>query len=227
MRDTTGEIDGIAVVAFDVTELVRARREAEEASRTKDEFLAMLGHELRNPLAPILTALQLMRVRAGSALEAERTVIERQMRHLVRLVDDLLDVSRIARGKIELRRERLVLADAVAKAIEMASPLLEERSHALAVDVPRDLVVDGDPERLAQVVANLLTNAAKYTEAGGRVAISRRGGPTATSSSASATAASASTPRCCRRSSRCSRRSARAWSARRAVSVSAWRSCAT
>jgi len=174
MRDTTGEIDGIAVVAFDVTELVRARREAEEASRTKDEFLAMLGHELRNPLAPILTALQLMRVRAGSVLEAERTVIERQIRHLVRLVDDLLDVSRIARGKIELRRERVVLADAVAKAIEMASPLLEERSHALAVDVPRDLVVDGDPARLAQVVANLLTNAAKYTEAGGRVAIRGR-----------------------------------------------------
>ena len=122
---------GIAVVAFDVTELVSARREAEGASRTKDEFLAMLGHELRNPLAPILTALQLMRLRGGTALEHERTVIERQTRHLVRLVDDLLDVSRIARGKIELRRERMELADGVAKAIEMASPLLEERNHQL------------------------------------------------------------------------------------------------
>ena len=174
LRDATGEIDGIAAVAFEVSELARARREAEEASRAKDEFLAMLGHELRNPLAPILTALQLMRLRAGSALENERTVIERQTRHLVRLVDDLLDVSRIARGKIELRRERLHLADAVAKGIEMASPLLEERSHALAVDVPRDMVVDGDPARLAQVVANLLTNAAKYTEAGGRVSVRAR-----------------------------------------------------
>ena len=171
MRDTTQRIDGIAVVAFEVSELVRARREAESASRTKDEFLAMLGHELRNPLAPILTALQLMRLRAGTALENERIVIERQTRHLVRLVDDLLDVSRIARGKIELRKERIALADAVAKGIEMASPLLEERSHTLAVDVPSDLIVDADPARLAQVVANLLTNAAKYTEAGGRVSI--------------------------------------------------------
>ena len=107
MRDATGEVDGIAVVAFEVTELARARREAEVANRTKDEFLAMLGHELRNPLAPILTALQLMRLRGGATLEQERTVIERQARHLVRLVDDLLDVSRIARGKIELRRERV------------------------------------------------------------------------------------------------------------------------
>ena len=171
MRNAVNDIDGIAVVAFDVTELVSARREAEGASRTKDEFLAMLGHELRNPLAPILTALQLMRLRGGTALEHERTVIERQTRHLVRLVDDLLDVSRIARGKIELRRERMELADGVAKAIEMASPLLEERNHQLEVDVSRGLMLDADPARLAQIVANLLTNAAKYTEAGGRISI--------------------------------------------------------
>ena len=169
MRDTTGRIDGIAVVAFDVTDLVRARREAELANRTKDEFLAMLGHELRNPLAPMRTALQLMRLRGGNALERERTVIERQTQHLVRLVDDLLDVSRIARGKIDLRREHVDLADAVAKAIEMASPLLEERQHDLSIDVPRGLELDADPARLAQVIANLLTNAAKYTESGGRV----------------------------------------------------------
>ena len=171
MRDVTQQIDGIAVVVFEVSELVRARRDAESASRTKDEFLAMLGHELRNPLAPILTALQLMRLRGGSALEHERTVIERQTRHLVRLVDDLLDVSRIARGKIELRRERIDVADAVAKAIEMASPLLEERKHRLDVSVPRGLAVLADPARLAQIVANLLTNAAKYTDAGGRVMV--------------------------------------------------------
>ena len=169
MRDATQQVDGIAVVVFEVSELVRARRFAESASRTKDEFLAMLGHELRNPLAPILTALQLMRLRGGSVLEHERTVIERQTRHLVRLVDDLLDVSRIARGKIELRRERVDVADAVAKGIEMASPLLEERKHRLDVQVPRGLEVIADPARLAQIVANLLTNAAKYTDAGGRV----------------------------------------------------------
>ena len=97
--DATGAIEGIAVVVFEVSELVRARREAEAASRAKDEFLAMLGHELRNPLAPMLTALQLMRLRGDTVLERERIVIERQTRHLVRLVDDLLDVSRIARGQ--------------------------------------------------------------------------------------------------------------------------------
>jgi signal transduction histidine kinase/ActR/RegA family two-component response regulator len=166
--------DAGAVYAEPPSSAERARIVLADASRAKDEFLAMLGHELRNPLAPILTALQLMRLRAGDALGAERTVIERQTRHLVRLVDDLLDVSRIARGKIELRRERLHVADAVAKGIEMASPLLEERNHALSVDVPRDLTADGDPARLAQVVGNLLTNAAKYTEAGGRVSVTAR-----------------------------------------------------
>jgi signal transduction histidine kinase len=171
MRDGTGTVDGISVVAFEVSDLARARREAEVANRTKDEFLAMLGHELRNPLAPILTALQLMRLRGGVTVEQERTVIERQTQHLVRLVDDLLDVSRIARGKIDLRRERIELAEVVAKAIEMASPLLEERQHDLRVAVPRGLVIDADPARLAQVVANLLTNSAKYTETGGRVTV--------------------------------------------------------
>jgi PAS domain S-box-containing protein len=149
-----------------------ARREAEAASRSKDEFLAMLGHELRNPLSPILTALELMRLRAGSMLEHERTVIERQVRHLVGLVDDLLDVSRITRGKIELKRRRLELAAVVAKAVEMASPLFEQRRHTLRVAVPAaGLAVDADEVRLAQVVANLLMNAAKYTEPGGLVEV--------------------------------------------------------
>jgi signal transduction histidine kinase len=171
MRDAMGRVDGISVVVFEVSDLVRARREAETANRTKDEFLAMLGHELRNPLAPMLTALQLMRLRGDTGVERERIVIERQTRHLVRLVDDLLDVSRIARGKIDLRVERVDAADVVAKAIEMASPLLEEREHDLHVDLARGLVVDGDPARLAQVMANLLTNAAKYTERGGTVTV--------------------------------------------------------
>jgi signal transduction histidine kinase len=149
-----------------------ARADAEVANRSKDEFLAMLGHELRNPLAPIVTALQLMRLRGDETLVRERAVIERQVNHLIRLVDDLLDVSRITRGKIELRRERIELSEIVAKAIEMASPLIEQRQHQLTVDVPRQgFAVDGDAVRLAQVVANLLNNAAKYTEPHGSIAV--------------------------------------------------------
>ncbi len=147
-----------------------ARREAEEANRSKDEFLAMLGHELRNPLAPILTALQLMQLRKGGPTERERTIIERQVYHLTRLVDDLLDISRITRGNIRLKKEEVELAVVVAKAIEMTSPLIEERMHYLAVDVPSSgLPVNGDPARLVQAISNLLTNAAKYTEPRGRI----------------------------------------------------------
>ena len=152
-----------------------ARREAEAANRAKDEFLAMLGHELRNPLAPIQTALHLMELRGDGATERERTVIERQVDYLTRLVDDLLDVSRIARGKIDLRRTNVEISDIIAKAIETASPLLEQRRHILDLSVPRSgLAVDGDSVRLAQVVSNLLTNAAKYTEPGGRITIVAR-----------------------------------------------------
>ena len=149
-----------------------ARAAAESANRAKDEFLAMLGHELRNPLSPILTALQLMKLRGEPGSERERTVIERQVSHLTRLVDDLLDVSRIARGRVELKTEIVEIAEVVAKAIEMASPLLEQRNHTLKVDVPRrGLRVDGDPTRLGQVISNLLTNAAKYTPPNGVVTV--------------------------------------------------------
>jgi signal transduction histidine kinase/ActR/RegA family two-component response regulator len=155
-----------------VEEAQAARSEAEAANRAKDEFLAMLGHELRNPLAPIQTALQLMRLRGDGSAERERTVIERQVKHLTRLVDDLLDVSRIVRGRVELKRERLNISDVVAKAIELASPLIEQRRHTLEVQVPRHgLQVDGDSLRLAQVLSNLLANAAKYTEQGGTITI--------------------------------------------------------
>jgi CheY-like chemotaxis protein/anti-sigma regulatory factor (Ser/Thr protein kinase) len=134
--------------------------------------MAMLGHELRNPLSPIVTALQLMRLRGDGTTERERQVIERQVRHLTRLVDDLLDVSRIARGKVDLKVERLDVAEVIAKALETASPLLEERLHTLAVDVPRGrAAVAGDAARLTQVFSNLLTNAAKYTPAGGRIEV--------------------------------------------------------
>jgi signal transduction histidine kinase/two-component SAPR family response regulator len=156
-------------------EMDRLRQAAESASRAKDEFLAMLGHELRNPLAPIMTALQLMRLRGDGRLERERDVIERQVSHLTRLVDDLLDVSRIARGKVELKKEPVEIAEVVAKAIEQASPLLEARNHVLELNVPRaGLLVDADQIRLGQVISNLLTNAAKYTEAGGRISITAR-----------------------------------------------------
>ena len=175
IRDYQGRIEGVAVLGVEVTELFRAREAAEAASQAKDEFLAMLGHELRNPLAPILTALQLMRLKGIDAAEGERAVIERQVKHVVGLVEDLLDVSRITRGRIELRKERLELAEIVTRAIEMSSPLLEQHRHELSVDVPRQgLVVEGDRVRLAQVVANLLTNAAKYTDPGGKITVQGR-----------------------------------------------------
>lgn len=156
----------------------RARAQAESASRAKDEFLAMLGHELRNPLSPIVTALQLIRLRRGGTATKELEVIERQVQHLVRLVDDLLDISRITRGKIQLKRAPVELAAIIAKAVEMASPLFEQRRHRLRVDVPRlGLRVYADETRLAQVVANLLTNAAKYTDVGGEIYLrAARGG---------------------------------------------------
>jgi PAS domain S-box-containing protein len=178
-RNIDGKIEGIFVVASEVTAQVMAREQldglrnaAESANRAKDEFLAMLGHELRNPLSPILTALQLMKLRGDVGSERERIVIERQVKHLTRLVDDLLDVSRIARGRIELKPRTLEFAEVVATAIEMASPLLEQQNHRLAVNVPRSgLTVEGDSIRLSQVISNLLTNAAKYTPPGGDISI--------------------------------------------------------
>src|SRR5262249_42165938 len=143
MRNASGDVYAMMAVAVDITPQVSARRtlekahgeretlllELENASRAKDEVLAMLGHEPRNPLAPILTALQLMALRGVQGAEKERAVIDRQVRHVVRLVDDLLDVSRITRGKIQLTIEPVRLADVVAKGIEMASPIIEQRMH--------------------------------------------------------------------------------------------------
>ena len=146
-----------------------AQEAAEQAGRAKDEFLAMLGHELRNPLAPIVTALDLLRQR-GADTDREHAIITRQVAHLTRLIDDLLDVSRITQGKVTLRRERLDLRDVVGQALEMTAPLFAERGHHLAVDLPHDACpVVGDPARLSQVAANLLANAAKYTPPGGDV----------------------------------------------------------
>jgi signal transduction histidine kinase len=151
-----------------------ARAEAEAANRTKDEFLAMLGHELRNPLSPIVTAVALLKMR-GLEQAREIGIIERQVQHLTRLVDDLLDTSRITRGKIELHKEPVELATVVAKAVEMSSPLFAERGHHLTVDVPpAGLELHGDPVRLQQVLANLLTNAARYTPRGGQIRVEAR-----------------------------------------------------
>jgi PAS domain S-box-containing protein len=180
VRDSRGEVVHWFGTNTDVEAERRAteandslREAAETANRAKDEFLAMLGHELRNPLSPILTALQLMRLRGSDESERERTIIERQVSHLTRLVDDLLDVSRIARGKVELKRETVEMAEVVATALEMTSPLLEQRTHSISVKLPRrGLAVEGDPTRLSQVVSNLITNAAKYTPSGGSITIS-------------------------------------------------------
>jgi CheY-like chemotaxis protein len=135
----------------------------------------MLGHELRNPLAPIQTALEVMALRQSGPPSREETVIRRQVHHMVRLLDDLLDVSRITSGQVELDRRPLDLVDVVAQAIDITSPLFEQRRHHLIVNVPRGLLhVMGDELRLTQVVANLLDNAARYTVAGGIVRIEGR-----------------------------------------------------
>jgi signal transduction histidine kinase len=186
VRGADGRVEGVMTFDLEVTDQVVARRKIEEqaqalaeanreaeraraaaeaANRGKDEFLAMLGHEMRNPLAPILTSLQLMRIRGGKS--REQAIIERQVDHLVRLVDDLLDISRITQGKIDLKKERLELIAAVLGGVEIASPMLEARRQHLDIRVPQEgLPVVGDPDRLAQVIANLVTNASKYSEPG-------------------------------------------------------------
>lgn len=155
-------------------ENTRLYRELREADQRKDEFLATLAHELRNPLAPIRTSLQILkmpRVDHDMGLRT-RDMMERQVQHLVRLVDDLLDVSRVMRGKIELRKERVELATIIARAVETAKPLIDSRGHHLHVSLPdTSLPLFADPIRLAQVVGNLLTNSAKYTEPNGHIQI--------------------------------------------------------
>jgi len=147
----------------------------QEADRRKDEFLAILAHELRNPLAPIRTAVQLLRKRdlAETQNMRAREVIERQVQHLVCLIDDLLDVSRITRGMITLQRERVLIDAVVARAVETARPLIDARKHELALELPEELLsVEGDPTRLVQIVGNILHNAAKFMEPGGRIVLS-------------------------------------------------------
>ncbi len=161
----------------EITERARVELALKEADRHKDEFLAMLAHELRNPLAPIYNAVQLMRRKQldDPQLAWSRDIIERQIAHLSRLVDDLLDVSRITRGKINLTKELLDVSNLIARAVETTDPLITERSHDLVVEVPDEPVkVLGDPTRLTQALGNVLSNAAKYTERGGRITIAVR-----------------------------------------------------
>ncbi|HEV7578414.1 MAG TPA: hybrid sensor histidine kinase/response regulator, partial [Caldimonas sp.] len=180
-----GELAQRAALALDNVRLFGEARdalhEAEVANRAKDEFLAMLGHELRNPLAPIVTSLELMARHDGGGEARERRIIERQVAHLSRMVDDLLDVSRIASGKIELRHERVDLRDVIARALELTEPALRGRRVPPEVRLPdRPVWVSGDPVRLTQVICNLVTNAAKFSSPERRIAIDlRREGATA------------------------------------------------
>ncbi len=162
-------------LAEEITEQRRAAEALREANRSKDEFLAMLGHELRNPLSPIVTALQLLKPRSDGPSEKALEIVERQVQYLIRLVDDLLDVSRITRGTIQIKKRLLRLQDVVAQGAEIAMPLVEQRRHHLEVHLPSsELRLNGDEGRLAQVVSNLITNAAKYTDPGGRITIEAR-----------------------------------------------------
>ena len=161
----------------EVRERTRAENELKDAVIKRDEFLAMLSHELRNPLSPLRNASHMLMQGETSDPKIiwSRGVIERQLKHMIRLVDDLLDVSRIARGKIVLVSEKVVVADIIAAAVEIVQPLLEQKGQVLTVEtVDASLCVRGDPVRLAQVVGNLLHNAAKYTGEGGRIALAAR-----------------------------------------------------
>ena len=172
--DDAGEISGYIGTVSDITGRKEAVEALQDADRRKDEFLALLAHELRNPLAPLRNGLQVMRLASGDANAVARTrdMMDRQLSHMVRLIDDLLDVARISRNKMELRRSRVLLADVVSSAVETARPALEAFGHKLRIALPPEpIVLDADLTRLAQVFGNLLNNSAKYTERGGRISL--------------------------------------------------------
>ncbi|HEX4494029.1 MAG TPA: PAS domain S-box protein [Thermoanaerobaculia bacterium] len=172
IRNAAGHVIGASKIARDITDQKRTEEALREADRQKDEFLALLAHELRNPLAPLRNGLQIMRLAGADehAVSRARAMMERQLGHMVRLVDDLLDVSRISRNKLELRRSRVLLSDVVSSALETSRPVIEEAGHELIATLPAEPVpLDADLTRLAQVFSNLLTNSARYTDRGGRI----------------------------------------------------------
>jgi len=176
IENERGETTAWAGINLDISRLKQVEQELREADRRKDEFLATLAHELRNPLAPIRNSLALLRMTgAGSGVETLLEMMERQVGQMVRLVDDLLEVSRITRGTIELRRETVALSAVVESAVETSRPLFESAHHRLEISLPdEDLLLEADPVRLAQIFTNLLNNAAKYTEPAGHISLSAR-----------------------------------------------------
>jgi PAS domain S-box-containing protein len=165
---------GLAVYFRDITDRKQAEEQLREADRRKSEFLAVLAHELRNPLAPLRNGLYSLKLRSDTDPVVSQTVsmMDRQMTHLVRLVDDLLDVSRITSGKLELRRQKVLLTEVLGSAVEASRAFIEAHQHELVLDLRvQNVWVDGDPDRLAQVFSNLLFNSAKYTEPGGRITL--------------------------------------------------------
>jgi PAS domain S-box-containing protein len=177
LSDGSRFIGSLAVVA-DISEqkrheatIQRQSEALERANRQKEDFLAMLGHELRNPVAPLITAVKLMELKSDGAFERERTVIARQAEQIARIVDDISDVSRFMRGKLHIRCETVNVADVIRDASDSLSPLFARKRHTLDVHVPDELIVQGDRLRLRQVLVNLLTNAAKYTPPGDRVVV--------------------------------------------------------
>lgn len=172
LRDDDGRIVGASKIARDVSERKRTEEALREADRRKDEFLALLAHELRNPLAPLRNGLEIMRLASDDAqvVAESREIMDRQLSHMVRLIDDLLDISRISRNKMELRRRRVPLSDVIRSAVETARPVLGEAGHELTVSLPAEpIILDADLTRLAQVFGNLLNNSAKYSARGGQI----------------------------------------------------------
>jgi PAS domain S-box-containing protein len=170
-RTPQGRPDYFISVVQDITEKKQAEEALKEADRRKDEFLATLAHELLNPLAPIRNALQILRLSPDrEAQEQARSMMQRHLEQMVRLVEDLLDVSRITAGKLEIRKRPVCLSEVVRRAVETSHPLIDHMGHGLTVTLPEEpITVDADLARLAQVLSNLLNNSAKYTERGGHI----------------------------------------------------------
>jgi PAS domain S-box-containing protein len=181
IRNSEGRVVGASKVARDITDRKRIDKALLEANQRKDQFIALLAHELRNPLAPLRNGLQVIRLAGtdSNAIAQAREMMDRQLSHMVRLIDDLLDISRVSQNKMELRRSRVLLKDVISSAVETARPAIEEAGHDFTISLPPEPVyLDADPTRLAQVFSNLLNNSAKYTERGGRIllAAERQGG---------------------------------------------------